>query len=51
MYAFPNSGALSYVESITWSFKNPVEAVWVEEYAAKFKHSDKMMQIIELEVL
>lgn len=23
----------------------------VEEYAAKFKHSDKMMQIIELEVL
>ena len=43
-----------YYKEIIGSYRNRVETMdiaKVEEYAAKFKHSDKMMQIIELEVL
>ena len=43
-----------YYKEIIGSYRNRVKTVdiaKVEEYAAKFKHSDKMMQIIELEVL
>lgn len=39
---------------IIGSYRNRVEIMdiaKVEEYATKFKHSDKMMQIMELEVL
>ena len=39
---------------IIGAYRNRVETMdiaKVEEYAARFKHSDKMMQIIELEVL
>ena len=43
-----------YYKEIIGAYRNRVETidiVKVEEYAAKFKHSGKMMQIIELEVL
>ena len=43
-----------YYKEIIGSYRNRVETMdiaKVEEYAAKFKHSDKMMQVIELEVL
>lgn len=43
-----------YYKEIIGSYRNRVETmdiVKVEEYVAKFKHSGKMMQIIELEVL
>ncbi len=43
-----------YYKEIIGSYRNRVETmdiVKVEEYAAGFKHSDKMMRVIELEVL
>lgn len=43
-----------YYKEIIWAYRKRVESIdiaKVEEYAEKFKHSDKMMQIIELEVL
>lgn len=43
-----------YYKEIIGSYRKRVETMdiaKVEEYAAKFKHSDKMMQVIELEVL
>ncbi len=43
-----------YYKEIIRVYRNRVETMdiaKVEEYAAKFKHSDKMMQIVELEVL
>ena len=43
-----------YYKEIIGSYRNRVETMdiaKVEEYAAKFKRSDKMMQVIELEVL
>lgn len=46
--------SFDYYKEIIGSYRNRVETMdiaKVEEYAAKFKYSDKMMQIIELEVL
>ncbi|MBR5596912.1 MAG: hypothetical protein IKW30_05845 [Lachnospiraceae bacterium] len=43
-----------YYKEIIGSYRNRVDNIdftKVEEYAARFKYSDKMMQIIELEVL
>lgn len=43
-----------YYKEIIGAYRNRVETMdiaKVEEYAARFKHSDNMMQIIELEVL
>lgn len=43
-----------YYKEIISAYRNRIETMdiaKVEEYANKFKHSDKMMQIIELEVL
>lgn len=46
--------SFDYYKEIIGAYRNRVETMdiaKVEEYAEKFKHSDKMMQIIELEVL
>ncbi len=43
-----------YYKEIIGSYRNRVETMdiaKVEEYATKFKHSDKMMRVVELEVL
>lgn len=43
-----------YYKEIIGAYRNRVETMdiaKVEEYATEFKHSDKMMQIIQLEVL
>ena len=46
--------SFDYYKEIIGAYRKRVETMdiaRVEEYADKFKHSDKMMQIIELEVL
>ncbi|MDD6043733.1 MAG: hypothetical protein PUB87_08300, partial [Eubacteriaceae bacterium] len=46
--------SFDYYKEIIGAYRNRVEIMdiaKVEEYADKFKHSDKMMRIIELEVL
>ena len=53
-YAVGKLLQFDYYKEIIGLYRNRVEIMdiaKVEEYAAKFKHSDKMMQIIELEVL